>query len=63
VLYTGAVERQPLETVAALLSAEVEGIDAVPGTERRHLVRLRKTGPTPERFPRRAGVAARRPLP
>ena len=62
VLYTGGVEREALETVAAALAAELEGIDPVAGTERRHLVRLRKTGPTPERYPRRAGVAARRPL-
>ncbi len=62
VLYTGVAERGPLEVVAAELAAAVESIEPVPGTERRHLVALRKLGPTPERFPRRAGVAARRPL-
>ena len=62
VLYTGAVERAPPGAVAAALGAEVECIDPVSGTERRHLVRLRKLGPTPERYPRRAGVAGRKPL-
>jgi len=62
VLYTGVVERAALDVVAEALAAAVESIEPVPGTERRHLVALRKLGPTPDRFPRRAGVAARRPL-
>jgi 16S rRNA (guanine527-N7)-methyltransferase len=61
-LYTGAAAPGPLSSVAAELAAEVEAIEHVAGTERRHLVALRKLAPTPERFPRRAGVAARRPL-
>jgi 16S rRNA (guanine527-N7)-methyltransferase len=44
-----------LGTVAGLLAARLES--ASDG-----LVVLRKTGPTPSRFPRRAGVARKRPL-
>ena len=62
VLYTGVADRAALDVVAGQLAAEVASIEPVAGTERRHLVALRKTGPTPERFPRRTGVAARRPL-
>lgn len=36
---------------------------ALPGLEdRRAVIYLQKTGPTPERFPRRPGMAAKRPL-
>ena len=35
---------------------------AVPGSERRRLLVVEKLGPTPERFPRRPGVARKRPL-
>jgi 16S rRNA (guanine527-N7)-methyltransferase len=35
---------------------------ALPGGDRRRLLFVPKTGPTPERFPRRTGVAAKRPL-
>ncbi|HEX5470112.1 MAG TPA: RsmG family class I SAM-dependent methyltransferase [Gaiellaceae bacterium] len=46
----GAVAR-----VASELGAELE--DSPPG-----FLRMRKTGPTPERFPRRPGMARKRPL-
>jgi 16S rRNA (guanine527-N7)-methyltransferase len=62
VLYTGAVDAARLEPVAALLAGRVERVEPVAGSERRHLVAVRKTGPTPARFPRRAGMAAKRPL-
>jgi 16S rRNA (guanine527-N7)-methyltransferase len=62
VLYTGAVDPGPLGAAAGALAGEIEAVEHVPGTERRHLVVLRKLAETPERFPRRAGVAARRPL-
>jgi hypothetical protein len=42
--------------VAELLAAELE-VDALPG-----LLVLRKVGPTPTGFPRRPGVARKRPL-
>jgi 16S rRNA (guanine527-N7)-methyltransferase len=62
ILYTGAVDPDGLAVVAAALAAVVERVEPVPGTERRHLVVLRKVAPTPARFPRRVGVALKRPL-
>jgi 16S rRNA (guanine527-N7)-methyltransferase len=40
----------------------VERVVPFPAARDRHLHRYRKTGPTPERFPRRAGMAQKRPL-
>jgi 16S rRNA (guanine527-N7)-methyltransferase len=60
VLWAGAVDRVALETAAAELAAEL--VEERPTGERRRLLVLRKLAPTPERFPRRTGVAARRPL-
>lgn len=60
VLWAGAVDRAALDTAAAALAAEV--VEEVPTGDRRRLLVLRKLAPTPERFPRRTGVAARRPL-
>ncbi len=50
-----SAEVERVEAVAALLAAERE--DAPDG-----LVLLRKVGPTPPGFPRRPGVARKRPL-
>jgi 16S rRNA (guanine527-N7)-methyltransferase len=52
----GAVERAALE-----VGGELETIEPAPG-DRRSFVVVAKTGPTPERFPRRPGMAAKRPL-
>jgi 16S rRNA (guanine527-N7)-methyltransferase len=41
---------------------EVLRVEPFPGARDRHLHVYRKVGPTPERFPRRAGMAAKRPL-
>lgn len=61
VLYTG--EPGPgLERVAACLGGGAPRVQAVPGFERRHLVVVEKLEPTPEEFPRRPGVAKKRPL-
>ena len=52
-------------TAAALLGlepAEVLAVDPYPAAERRTLHLYRKVAPTPERFPRRAGMALKRPL-
>ena len=62
VLYAGAVDARALERAAAALGAAVETVRPVPGTARRHVVATRKLAPTPERFPRRIGVALKRPL-
>jgi len=56
ILFVGpSVDRAAVSRAASLLAAEVE--EGPPG-----FVLLRKTGPTPERFPRRAGIARKRPL-
>lgn len=50
---------------AAVLGLELEEIRPVSpydGADHRHLHVLRKVAPTPERFPRRAGMARKRPL-
>jgi 16S rRNA (guanine527-N7)-methyltransferase len=41
---------------------EVRRVSPYPEAERRTLHLFRKIAPTPERFPRRAGMAAKRPL-
>jgi 16S rRNA (guanine527-N7)-methyltransferase len=46
------------EQVAGILESAVSVLDA----ERRLLLVVAKTGPTPERFPRRPGTARKRPL-
>jgi 16S rRNA (guanine527-N7)-methyltransferase len=57
VLYVGpTAQADRVEHVARLLAAELEP-DAPPG-----LLVLRKLGPTPPGFPRRPGVARKRPL-
>ena len=56
VLYVGrTADLEPLERVASTLAAE--HVDSPPG-----LAVLRKLGPTPPGFPRRPGVARKRPL-
>ena len=41
---------------------EVVSVQPYPASENRHLHVYRKIAPTPERFPRRAGMAQKRPL-
>ena len=56
ILWVGkSVDEPAVATVARLLGAEVEESPA-------GLLVLRKTGPTPPGFPRRPGVAKKRPL-
>jgi 16S rRNA (guanine527-N7)-methyltransferase len=40
---------------------EVRPVD-LPGLEPRHLIVIEKIGPTPDRYPRRPGIPAKRPL-
>lgn len=62
--------RDQLEERAAQKAAEVLGLEPTElrqvfpflGAQHRHLHVLRKVRPTPERFPRRIGVALKRPL-
>lgn len=41
---------------------EIRPVHPYPGADHRHLHVLRKVAPTPERFPRRPGMARKRPL-
>ncbi len=54
-------ERAAIADAALVLGGELEGLVNIPNGER-SIVLLRKTTPTPPRFPRRVGVAERRPL-
>jgi 16S rRNA (guanine527-N7)-methyltransferase len=68
VAWKGAVDEDEASAgaaAAALLGlepAEVLAVDPYPAAERRTLHVYRKVAPTPERFPRRAGMAVKRPL-
>jgi hypothetical protein len=56
VLWVGrSAERERVAAVAARIAAELEEAPA-------GFLILRKTGPTPDGFPRRVGVAKKRPL-
>ncbi len=46
----------------AMELADVMAVHPYGGSRDRHLYVLRKSGPTPPEFPRRAGMAAKRPL-
>jgi 16S rRNA (guanine527-N7)-methyltransferase len=61
VLYAGAAS-PGLDRVAAALGAGGPEEVAAEDSERRRLLVFRKLEPTPERFPRRPGVARKRPL-
>ncbi|HVJ20061.1 MAG TPA: hypothetical protein VM686_31825, partial [Polyangiaceae bacterium] len=62
--------RDPEEEAAGARAAEEVGlsvgpvlsVDPYPGAGERHLHLFTKTAPTPNRFPRRAGMARKRPL-
>jgi 16S rRNA (guanine527-N7)-methyltransferase len=58
-LWTGAVDADQLDAVSAQLAGQVARIEAYDG---RRLVEAVKLEPTPERFPRRPGMAGKRPL-
>jgi 16S rRNA (guanine527-N7)-methyltransferase len=48
--------------VLGLAREEVRPVEPYPGSERRTLHVFRKVAPTPARYPRRPGIAAKRPL-
>ncbi len=54
-------ERHALEDAAAVLGAQLERYVQVDAADRRIAI-VRKTGPTPQRFPRRTGIPEKRPL-
>jgi 16S rRNA (guanine527-N7)-methyltransferase len=58
-------EEGDLEAAAEALAMSPESVVAVqpyPGSRNRHLHVVRKSGPTPARLPRRAGMARKRPV-
>lgn len=57
-------ERDAVAAAAALGLAieEIRSVHPYAGADHRHLHVLRKVAPTPERFPRRPGMARKRPL-
>jgi len=58
-------EERDAAAAAAELGLALEGVRTVhpyPGADHRHLHVLRKVAPTPARFPRRPGMARKRPL-
>ena len=61
VLYAVDVD-ESLGAVAVELGSGPPSRIPVPGTERRSLLVMRKIQPTPGRFPRRGGLAKKRPL-
>jgi 16S rRNA (guanine527-N7)-methyltransferase len=61
ILWTGDVETAPLDAVAGALAAEVADVHRVDVARR--LIVVAKVGPTPDRFPRRPGMAGKRPPP
>ena len=61
ILWTGDVETSPLDAAAGALAAEVADVHRVDVARR--LIVVAKVGPTPDRFPRRPGMAGKRPLP
>ena len=63
----GPEEHSEGNSAAGVLGAKVAEIKRVPmlpevGQKERNLVIIQKTGQTPEQYPRRAGVVARKPL-
>jgi 16S rRNA (guanine527-N7)-methyltransferase len=58
-LWTGEIDGDALDQVAVQLAARVSRIEPYGG---RRLVEVSKLAATPERFPRRPGMAAKRPL-
>jgi len=57
-LWTGEIDVDDVAVAAARLSADVGRVESYGG---RRLVELCKTGPTPDAFPRRPGMARKRP--
>lgn len=60
VLWTAAIDAQELQPVAEILGGSFA--DTVTVSENRRLLVVDKIRPTPQRFPRRPGVAGKRPL-
>ena len=62
VLLTGEVDLDRAGAAAAAVGGGPPELVALRGSERRSLLVVPKVGPTPDRFPRRPGLARKRPL-
>ena len=62
VLLAGETELDRAAAAATAVGGGRPEVVALPGSERRSLVVVPKVAPTPERFPRRSGMARKRPL-
>ena len=56
-------ELRRAEDLLAMEAGEILEVGPLAGSRHRHLHVVRKAGPTPQRLPRRAGMAKKRPLP
>ena len=61
VIWAGETDTAAVEVAAGELGGSLEQVEPAPG-ERRTFVVVAKLAPTPGRFPRRPGMAAKRPL-
>lgn len=62
VLFAGETDVEAAARAAEEIAGRLAQVVPVEGSERRALLVFEKTGPTPERFPRRPGAARKRPL-
>ncbi|MEZ5100487.1 MAG: RsmG family class I SAM-dependent methyltransferase [Thermoleophilia bacterium] len=62
ILYTSLRAADAIALAAAEVAGELAELRPVAGSEHKALAVVRKIGPTPGRFPRRPGVARKRPL-
>lgn len=62
ILYAGAADLDAAATAAVRLGSSPPQVVRVPGSARRRLLVFEKLAPTPAGFPRRPGVARKRPL-
>lgn len=62
VLLTGDVDLEQAAVVAAAVGGGSPEAVALPGSEQRRLLIVSKVAPTPDGFPRRSGLARKRPL-
>ena len=62
VLLAGETELDRAAAAATAVGGGRPEVVALPGSERRSLLVVPKVAPTPERFPRRSGMARKRPL-
>jgi 16S rRNA (guanine527-N7)-methyltransferase len=62
ILLTGEVDLGRAASASAAVGGGPPAEVTLPGADRRRLLVVAKVGPTPERFPRRPGIARKRPL-